>query len=88
MSPQHESRREPRRAAEGSIVVEFHNPQKRQLEGRLVDLSEGGFRMAHASIELIPGMVVKFKHSTATGMARVVWNRILLNRVETGFLIT
>jgi hypothetical protein len=69
-------------------MVEFNNPQKRQLEGRLVDLSEGGFRMAHASIELIPGMVVKFKHSTATGTARVVWNRILLNRVETGFLIT
>jgi hypothetical protein len=86
--PQHESRREPRRAAEGFVVVEFHNPQKRQLEGRLVDLSEGGFRMAHASIELTPGLVVKFSHSTATGTARVVWNRILQNRVETGFLIT
>jgi hypothetical protein len=89
MSPrQHESRREPRRAAEGSVVVEFNNPQKRAVQGRLVDLSPGGFRMAHSSIELIPGMVVKFKHSLATGQARVVWNRILENRVETGFLIT
>jgi hypothetical protein len=89
MSPrQHESRREPRRAAEGSVLVEFQNPQKRQVEGRLVDLSPGGFRMAHSSTDLIPGMMVKFTHSSATGQARVVWNRILENRVETGFLIT
>jgi hypothetical protein len=88
MSPQHDSRREPRRAAEGSVVVEFHNPQKRQLEGRLVDQSESGFRMAHTSIELVPGMMVKFKHSSSSGTARVVWNRILQHQVETGFLIT
>jgi hypothetical protein len=87
MSPQHESRREPRRAAEGSVLVEFRNPQQREVEGRLVDLSPNGFRMAHASIELIPGMVVKFSHSVASGEARVVWSRILANRVETGFLI-
>jgi hypothetical protein len=87
MSPQHEARREPRKAAEGSVLVEFRNPQKREVEGRLVDLSAGGFRMAHSSIELIPGMLVKFSHSSAKGSARVVWNRILENRVETGFLI-
>lgn len=88
MSPQHEARREPRRQAEGSVVVEYRNPQKQHVEGRLVDLSESGFRMAHESTELIPGMVVKFQHAVAKGSARVVWNRILENRVETGFLIT
>jgi len=82
-----EARREPRRAAEGSVLVVFHNPQERQVEGRLVDLSAGGFRMGHSSTDLVPGLVVEFSHSSATGSARVVWNRILEKRVETGFLI-
>ena len=51
MSPQHEARREPRHNAEGSVRVEFRNPQKRELEGQLVDFSASGFRMAHASME-------------------------------------
>jgi hypothetical protein len=87
MSPQHEARREPRRAAEGSVLVEFRNPARREVEGRLVDLSGSGFRMAHASTELVPGTVVRFSHSTASGSARVVWNRIMESRVETGFFI-
>jgi hypothetical protein len=43
--------------------------------------------MAHSSTDLLRGLVVEFSHASAKGSARVVWNRILENRVETGFLI-
>jgi hypothetical protein len=82
-----DARREPRHAAEGSVSVKFHNPRAQKVEGRLVDLSAGGFRMAHSSTDLLLGLVVEFTHAEAKGSARVVWNRIMENRVETGFLI-
>ena len=69
------------------MSVTFHNPWEQQVEGRLVDLSTGGFRMAHSSSDLLRGQVVEFSHAEAKGSARVVWNRILENRIETGFLI-
>jgi hypothetical protein len=90
MSPRprrREARREPRRAADGVVSVVFHDPREQKVEGQLVDLSSGGFRMAHSFTELPRGLVVEFTHAEASGTARVVWNRIVENRVETGFLI-
>jgi hypothetical protein len=43
--------------------------------------------MAHASTALAPGQILHFSHSAASGSARVIWNRVLDDRVETGFLI-
>jgi hypothetical protein len=43
--------------------------------------------MAHSDSSLEPGQVIDFSHREAAGKARVVWNRILSGRVETGFLI-
>ncbi|MFM2124839.1 MAG: hypothetical protein RL328_1290 [Acidobacteriota bacterium] len=75
-----EQRREPRRAAKGTVTVAG-------VEGQLVDLSDHGFRMAHGDARFEPGMVVEFAHSEARGKARVIWNRISEGRVETGFFI-
>jgi hypothetical protein len=88
MSPKHsEARREPRLPASGSIRVAFRNPQEVKLEGALVDLSASGFRMAHTFARLEPGQIVEFSYIGASGRARVVWNRVADQRVETGFLI-
>ena len=69
-----EKRRESRRPADGVAQVEFSNPRPVKIEGRLMDVSPSGFRMAHSYISLAAGQVVDFSHSEASGSARVMWN--------------
>ncbi|HEY2845496.1 MAG TPA: PilZ domain-containing protein [Bryobacteraceae bacterium] len=82
-----EKRRELRHPADGPVRVRFDDPQPLEIVGRLMDVSPSGFRMAHANQSLQSGQVVQFSHSSAVGAARVMWNRIMDQRVETGFLI-
>lgn len=82
-----EKRREIRQPAEGPVLVNFSNPQPIEVLGELVDVSPNGFRMAHANQSLQSGQLVGFSHSSAIGTARVMWNRIMDHRVETGFRI-
>ncbi len=79
-----EQRKEPRRQAKGSVTIQT---PRAEVQGQLVDVSESGFRMAHGDASLEPGQVLPFAHREASGEARVIWNRILSGRVETGFLI-
>ena len=67
--------------------MRFADPQPLEIQGELMDVSASGFRMAHANQSLHSGQVVQFSHSLAVGAARVMWNRIVDQRVETGFLI-
>jgi hypothetical protein len=83
----HEKRREVRQPAEGPVLVSFSDPQRMEILGDLMDLSPSGFRMAHANQSLQSGQLVEFSHSFAIGVARVMWNRIMDHRVETGFRI-
>ena len=83
----HEKRRETRQPAEGPILVSFSDPQLTEILGELVDVSPSGFRMSHANQSLQSGQLVEFSHSLAGGVARVMWNRIMDQRVETGFRI-
>ena len=83
----HEKRRETRQPAEGPVLVNFANPQPMEILGELVDVSPSGFRMAHANQSLHSGQLVGFSHGLAIGTARVMWNRIMDHRVETGFRI-
>jgi hypothetical protein len=83
----HEKRREVRQPAEGPVLVSFSDPQRTELLGELVDVSPSGFRMAHANQSLQSGQLVEFSHSLSAGVARVMWNRIMDHRVETGFRI-
>jgi len=77
-------RREPRVRAEG--VVELTMPG-RTIEARLIDTSGSGFRASHTWVEMESGSVVRFRHSSGSGEARVVWNRIMGDSVESGFNI-
>ena len=83
----HEKRSEERRVADGSVRVMFTDPEPLEIDGRLVDVSAGGFRMAHACASLQSGQLVDFKHVEAKGRAQVMWNRILAGGVETGFRV-
>jgi len=82
-----EQRREPRRSVQGAVMVRFGDPKPFVIHGKLLDVSDGGFRMAHECSVLEAGQVVEFSHGYAAGQARVVWNRIQAQRVETGFLV-
>ncbi len=82
-----EKRREARRAASGHVRVTFTDPTPLEIDGKLMDVSVSGFRMAHDCASLHSGQVVEFAHIEATGRARVMWNRIQASGVETGFLV-
>jgi len=82
-----EKRREQRRMTTGVVHVRFANPRAKEIEGRLIDVSASGFRMAHAEVSLEAGQVVEFSHQEAAGKARVMWNRIVERSVESGFLV-
>ena len=80
-------RSELRRKADGDVRVWFSSPQAVEIAGRLVDVSDNGFRMAHGSMDLAAGQMVEFSHGEASGQAQVMWNRIVNGRVETGLRI-
>lgn len=83
-----DKRRELRREAQGVASVrpkdDGHSPW---LEVQLVDVSDSGFRLAHKDTTFVAGQELDFTHPHATGTARVMWNRILNGRVETGCMI-
>jgi hypothetical protein len=83
----HEKRREERRSASGVVRIRLSDPEPVEIAGRLIDVSESGFRMAHGFPSLAAGQLVEFSHVEARGHARVMWNRIIEQRVETGFLV-
>ena len=82
-----EKRSETRRTAHGAAMVRFNAPKPFVIHGRLVDISAGGFRLTHEYRSLEPGQVVDYSHGEGAGRARVVWNRITSQRVETGFVV-
>ncbi len=82
-----ERRSERRQPAEGQLKFSFDDPAHQEVTGRLLDYSKSGFRAAHTYAALPTGQVVDFEHVIAGGQARVMWNRIADDRVESGFLI-
>ena len=79
-------RSEHRHPAEGHLKFTFNDPSRQEVTGRLLDVSKSGFRAAHSYAALPTGQVVDYQHVIA-GQARVMWNRIADDRVESGFLI-
>ena len=80
-------RSERRHRGDGPLKLSFEDPARQEITGRLLDYSNNGFRAVHAYAALHAGQVVDFQHAIAVGQARVMWNRITDNRVETGFLV-
>lgn len=85
--PAAERRSESRHKASGPLKFSFDDPARQEVTGRLLDYSRSGFRAVHKCTALHTGQVVEFQHVIAVGKARVMWNRIASDNVETGFLI-
>ena len=87
MSTAADRRAERRYRGSGKLKLFFDDPARQEVVGRLLDYSKSGFRAEHAYAALRSGQEVQFQHSVAVGKARVMWNRIADDRVETGFLV-
>jgi hypothetical protein len=72
---------------QGPLKLSFDDPSPQEITGQLMDYSTSGFRAVHAYAALHTGQVVDFQHAVADGKARVMWNRIAGDRVETGFFV-
>lgn len=82
-----ERRREARESADAELTLVIDDPLPAEVRGRLVDVSRSGFRARHTYLRLAPGQQVQFRSALSQGVARVMWNRIVNDRVETGFLL-
>jgi hypothetical protein len=80
-------RSERRYRGQGPLKLSFDDPAPQEITGQLMDYSTNGFRAVHAYAALHTGQVVDFQHSVAVGKARVMWNRIAGDRVETVFFV-
>jgi monoamine oxidase len=87
MSSPADRRTERRHRGSGQLKLFFDDPARQEIVGRLLDYSKSGFRAVHAYAALHSGQVVQFQHPVAVGRARVMWNRIADDCVETGFLV-
>lgn len=82
-----EKRREPRQPGEGEVHLSADEPLGPACVGRLIDVSKQGFRAAHDCAEIRSGLVLRFRHPTGSGLARVVWTRITNQGMEAGFFL-
>src|SRR5258706_16219776 len=73
--------------AQGEVWFAIDGPGPLEIHGQMVDSSKSGFRASHSHPELSAGQKVRFRNSLSEGGAVVMWNRVLANHVETGFLI-
>ena len=80
-------RREPRIQDQGAVELIFEDPVTRCVKGELMDYSPTGFRAQHHDAGISAGTLVRFRHERAEGEAKVMWVRILPNRIESGFLV-
>ncbi len=87
LSSPEDRRAERRYKGRGPLKLVFVDPSRQEVLGRLLDYSKSGFRAMHACAALRSGQVVEFQHAVAVGKARVMWNRIAGDSVETGFLV-
>jgi hypothetical protein len=87
MASVEDRRTEQRHPGEGPLKLSFEDPSPQEVIGHLLDYSKSGFRAIHPYAALHTGQEVEFRHAIAVGRARVMWNRIADDRVETGFLV-
>jgi len=52
-----------------------------------VDIASSGFRARHNRLNLTSGQLVDFEFQGRSGLASVVWTRIVDGQAETGFRI-
>ena len=86
-NPWVERRREPRHAATGDVVLYLDQPVTLEISAQLLDISASGFRAQHMYPALQTGMLIHVRIQDVESAALVAWNRIMDERVETGFIL-
>ena len=86
MEPRPNRRKEKRVGAGGAVRLRLTEPVPANQAGVLLDVSVHGFRVMHTCRTLSSGQIVGFEHAFGSGRARVIWTRVLGDRVESGFL--
>jgi hypothetical protein len=77
----------PRAADSGIVEISFDAPAPVTIQAELVESSAFGFRAAHDSKVLEPGLQVRYKRVGGSGQARVIWTHVLDGRRVSGFLV-
>jgi PilZ domain len=77
-------RAETRVPADGVVTMRV---DKIAVPGRVLDVSDHGMRVEHMYAALASGMVLEVETDGAKRTARVVWNRIKDDGVESGFYL-
>lgn len=80
-------RSEPRRPAEGRAVMVINTGRELEIIGSLVDVSEHGLCIAHMYPALASGMEIQVRYHNQQRKARVMWNRINADGVQSGFYL-
>jgi hypothetical protein len=80
-------RKQERLEKAGSVLLFGVLPNSRAVHGRLVDVSDRGFRASHDFALFKSGAIVRFQHADAEGQAQVVWNRSVEGKWESGFVV-
>jgi hypothetical protein len=76
----------PRNLASGRIEISFDNPVPAMVDAEMVESSATGFRAAHNSSSIEPGLDVRYRAASESGRARVIWTHVVLGRRVSGFL--
>jgi len=82
-----ERRGEPRFSASGSVRLLIGDPQTVAIPGRILDVSQHGMRVEHMYPALTSGTMIQIESGSTSYTARVVWNRIKDDGVESGFYL-
>ena len=82
-----ERRRETRHPASGEVILYLDQPVMLEISAQLLDISASGFRAQHMYPALQTGMLIHVRIEDVESAALVAWNRIMDERVETGFIL-
>ncbi len=74
-------------AASGEVTLYLDQPVMLEIKAQLLDVSSSGFRAKHMYPALQNGMIIHVRIEEVESSAVVVWNRIMDEDVETGFIL-
>jgi hypothetical protein len=80
-------RRATRSEATGRVIISVAHPAPIRVEAQWIETSATGFRIAHDSDALEPGLEISYESAGSHGRARVVWTHVLEGRRVSGFVV-
>ena len=82
-----ERRIAPRLPRTGGVELSYSDPLPSKVRAELIESSSSGFRAAHESARLVPGIEVQFSFAEKSGRARVIWTHVLQDHRISGFML-